>query len=58
MQLEIDENVKRVLVFMRESIPASKLISVAESLPELARLLWRDCPQESFVAHSLIGVDS
>jgi hypothetical protein len=46
-RVEIDVNVGDVLEFMRENIPANRLISVAECLPAVARLLWSNgLPQE------------
>jgi hypothetical protein len=37
MEIVIDEHAKMVLEFMQENIPASRLIGVAESLPQMAR---------------------
>lgn len=46
MQLVADEHVKAVLEFMQANTPASKLCGVADSLPQMARLLWGHYPQE------------
>jgi predicted alpha/beta hydrolase family esterase len=43
-----------VLEFMQENIPASRLIGVAESLPQMARLLWAITPQEPIQALLLV----
>lgn len=48
-KLKVDEHVQATLEFMQENIPSSKLIGVAEAIPQLARLLWND-PQEPFAA--------
>ena len=53
MQFVIDEHVKAVLEFMQENVPASKLIGVAESVPQMARLLWDRFQQEPFSSISL-----
>jgi uncharacterized protein (DUF2267 family) len=45
-ELVLDQDVKSVLEFMQDNIPAEKLIAVAESMPKLARLLWEYLPQE------------
>jgi hypothetical protein len=46
MQLVADEHVKAVLEFMQSHIPTAKLIGVADSLGQMARLLWGHFPQE------------
>jgi hypothetical protein len=46
MQLVADEHVKAVLEFMQASVPTEKLIGLADSLPQMARLLWSHFPQE------------
>jgi len=53
MQVEIDEHVNATLEFMEPHIPASKLCGVAESIPELARLLWSHIQQEPCVSLNL-----
>ena len=40
MQLQIDEEVKKVLEFMQNNICASKIFNVANSIKELALPLW------------------
>jgi hypothetical protein len=51
--LQVDEHLQQVLEFMQESVPASKLVQIAEKLPEMARLLWSRYSQEPVVAVSL-----
>jgi hypothetical protein len=46
MELQIDGDLQSVAEFMQRNIPASKLISVAEKLREVGRLLWAHYPQE------------
>src|SRR5277367_2447076 len=45
--VQLDQDVQAVLEFMQSKIQASKLVAVAESLPQIARLLWSQYPQES-----------
>jgi len=47
-QLEVDRDLQSVLEFMQAKIPTNKLLGVAESLPQMARLLWGEFPQEPF----------
>jgi hypothetical protein len=49
----LDDDVKVVLEFMQEKIPASKLVGVAERMPQIAKLLWDRYPQEAVTALSL-----
>jgi hypothetical protein len=46
MDLRMDEDVQVVAEFMQRTVPASKLISVADDLSKVARLLWSCYPQE------------
>lgn len=46
MQVVLDEHVKSVLEFMQTNIPATKLVAVADSLPQMAKLLWAQLSQE------------
>jgi hypothetical protein len=48
MQLVTDEHVRSVLEFMWGNVPPEKVIGVAEAIPQMARLLWSNDPQESF----------
>jgi hypothetical protein len=48
MELKTDNHVKQVVEFMQTNIPESKLIGVADAVPQMARLLWGHVPQESF----------
>lgn len=54
MRIEVDSDVQSVLEFMHQNIPASKLSGVADTLPQMARLLWAGIPQEPCVAVSLV----
>jgi hypothetical protein len=54
MQLAADEHVKAVLEFMQDNVPIAKLIGIAESLPQMARLLWGHYPQEPCVSLRLM----
>jgi hypothetical protein len=54
LQLIADADVQRVLEFMQTNIPAGKLIGVANSIPEIARLLWTHHPQEPVAAIRLV----
>jgi hypothetical protein len=38
--VEVDRDVQAVLEFMQSNIEVHKLIAVAESIPQLARLPW------------------
>jgi hypothetical protein len=49
MQIAVDEDVQAVIEFMQSRIQASKLVSVADSVPQMARLLWGQTPQEPCV---------
>jgi hypothetical protein len=53
MQIALNEDVKAVLEFMQANIETVKLVGVADSLPQLARLLWDGFPQEPCTAISL-----
>ena len=55
MKVVVDEHLQIVLEFMQRSMPAWKLIGIAEALPQMARLLWGGVPQEpcTVVAFSL-----
>lgn len=54
MEFLIDPDVRRVLEFMQENIPAVKLYGVSEALPQMGRLLWGQHPQEPVVAATLL----
>jgi hypothetical protein len=61
MQFEVDSDVQAVLEFMQLNIPAAKLVGVAESASQMARLLWGHNPQEpvqpcSLTFSDLVGV--
>lgn len=53
MELILDEHTKAVLEFMQERIPASKLVGVADRIPQMAKLLWDRYPQEAVTAVEL-----
>jgi hypothetical protein len=46
MQLIAEPAVQAVLEFMLSNIPTHKLVGVAGSVSEMARLLWSEYPQE------------
>jgi len=46
MQIVVDSDVQAVLEFMQANLPADKLLGVADGIPEMARLLWKQYPQE------------
>ena len=46
-ELVVDADVRDTLAFMQESVPPARLVAVAEGVGALARILWRDGPQES-----------
>jgi hypothetical protein len=47
MEIVLDSDVRAVAEFMQSNIPAAKLVSVADNLTAVARLLWSHFPQES-----------
>lgn len=53
MELRMDADLQSVAEFMERNLPASKLVSVAEELPKMARLLWARYPQEPVVGLEL-----
>lgn len=53
MELVLDSDVRGVAEFMQRTIPAVKLLAVAEALPQLARLLWENFQQEPIRAAML-----
>jgi hypothetical protein len=53
--LVTDEHIKVVLEFMQANVPASKLCGVAESLPQMGKLLWGRIPQEPVTAMFIGG---
>jgi hypothetical protein len=55
--LQIDGHLNGVLEFMQETIPANKLVGVAERIPELARLLWSHNQQEPISPVNLTCLD-
>lgn len=57
MQFEVDSDVQAVLEFMQLNIPAVKLVGVAESASQMARLLWGHNPQEPVRSCSLTFSD-
>lgn len=54
MEMKVDSDVQSVLEFMQQNIQASRLTGVADSLPQMARLLWSRYPQEPCFAVSLV----
>ena len=53
MEFILDEDLKAVLEFMQSQIPASKLLGIADALPQVAKLLWAHLPQELCTVASL-----
>ncbi|MGA2896319.1 MAG: hypothetical protein ABSE27_01820 [Acidobacteriaceae bacterium] len=53
-KVEVDSDVQAVLEFMQDRVQAGKLISVAEGVMQMARLLWGSHPQEPCSAVSLV----
>jgi len=53
MKIKLDEHLQLLLEYMQQNIPTSKLVGVAEKLPDMARLLWSDYSQEPFRAIEL-----
>jgi hypothetical protein len=47
MALKIDADVAAVASFMQATLPAAKLVAVAQAIGELAPLLWRHYDRES-----------
>lgn len=45
-ELLMDKDLRAVVEFMQDSIPACKLVGLSETLPQLARLLWGHFQQE------------
>lgn len=54
MELKLDSDVQAVAEYMQDKIAAGKLVAVAEQLPQLARLLWSQFPQEPCAGASLV----
>ena len=55
LEFVVDEHLKGVLEFMQGYVPAPKLIGVAESVTQMARLLWSHYSQEPVIAASMRG---
>lgn len=52
-EISIDPDVMAVLEFMQKKMPADKLVSVAENLAPIARLIWGHHPQQVIRAVTL-----
>jgi hypothetical protein len=52
---KINEETQAVLEFMQSNIPVSRIIAVAETLPQMAKLLWAMHPQEPVVTASFVA---
>jgi hypothetical protein len=50
MNLDVDRDVQATLEFMKSNVDATRLVGVAERLPEMARLLWGHFQQEPITA--------
>jgi hypothetical protein len=46
MDFMVDRDLQAVVEFMQSTLPTNKLLSVSEALPQMARLLWSNNPQE------------
>jgi len=55
MEVVIDPDVKRVAEFMQSKIDARKLVGVAESLRNMAMMLWGHYERDRFNALELRG---
>jgi hypothetical protein len=55
-QTLLDPHLQEVVEFMQACIPTSKLIAIAENLPQVARLLWNRFPQEPCLPLMLIPI--
>jgi hypothetical protein len=53
MKLPIDADVKKVIAFMQNHVPAAKLVAVADSIKKLATPLWGHHQSEIVVPMSL-----
>jgi hypothetical protein len=53
MKFSVDEDVQSILEFMQSRIPTNKLVSVADNLPPMARLLWGNYQQDPCQALAL-----
>jgi|GEM_PF-4155720 len=54
MQVQVNDETGTVLQFMQANIPASRLVSVANTLPQMAKLLWDGCPQEPVAIAAMV----
>jgi len=54
-RVEVDPDVQAVLEFLQDRVQACRLISVADGVAQMARLLWASFPQEPFVGVSLVS---
>ena len=57
MRFKVDADVQAVLEFMQSGIKACKLVGVADSLAQIARILWSHIPQEPVQPCSLTYSD-
>jgi hypothetical protein len=55
MELIMDGDLQAVAEFMQSNVPAAKLVSVADSLTAVARLLWSQYPQEPCTVARLLA---
>lgn len=53
--LEMDADLKLVMEFMRENLPASKLVGVAQALAAVAPVLWGHYEREEVRALTLMN---
>jgi hypothetical protein len=54
MEIKLDSDVQAVAEFMQANVSATKLVSVAEDLSKIGRLLWSRYPQEPSLGLTLL----
>lgn len=55
MNIEMDGDVKRVAEYMQASVPAAKLVAVAQHLALLSPILWGRHQSEDLIALQLVS---
>ncbi len=58
MNLEIDPDLKAVAEFMQGSLPAARLVAVAQSVAAIAPILWGHYGGEPIQAMRLVAASS
>ena len=54
-ELKMDADVAAVVHYMQTTLPATKLVSVAQAVSDLAPLLWRRYDQEAVLPLELLA---